>query len=136
MTVMLGLLRSQPPDPYPAEEHSMFINGIVIGVIAFLVIGFFHPVVIYGEYHFGTRLWPVFIVLGILFCAVSLFVKHQVLNAALGITAFSCFWSILELFKQRKRVERGWFPKKQKREPHPEYQKIQAKYTFKQKETI
>ena len=28
-----------------------------------------------------------------------------------GVVAFSCFWSILELFQQRKRVDRGWFPK-------------------------
>jgi hypothetical protein len=26
--------------------------------------------------------------------------------------AFSSFWSILELFEQKKRVEKGWFPKK------------------------
>ncbi|MBO7458075.1 MAG: DUF4491 family protein [Paludibacteraceae bacterium] len=26
-------------------------------------------------------------------------------------TACSSFWSILELFEQKKRVERGWFPK-------------------------
>jgi hypothetical protein len=114
----------------------MSINGIIIGAIAFLTIGFFHPVVIYGEYHLGTRLWSVFLVFGILLCAVSLFVKHQVLNAALGIIAFSCFWSIFELFKQRKRVERGWFPKKQKRESYPEYQERQTEYTFKQKETV
>jgi hypothetical protein len=101
----------------------MNLNGIVIGLIAFLSIGLFHPVVIYGEYHFGTKLWSVFLVLGLLFCAGSLFVKHPVLNAALGINAFNCFWSILELFKQRKRVERGWFPKKQKRES---YQKKEA----------
>ena len=29
--------------------------------------------------------------------------------------AFSSFWSILELFQQEKRVERGWFPKNPKR---------------------
>ena len=91
----------------------MSTNGIIIGAITFLVIGVFHPIVIHGEYHFGTKLWPVFLGIGILLCAVSLFVKHAVFNAALGISAFCCFWSILELFNQKKRVERGWFPKKQ-----------------------
>jgi hypothetical protein len=91
----------------------MSTNGIIIGVIAFLLIGVFHPIVIYGEYHFGTKLWPVFLCSGILLCAVSLFVENVVFNAVLGIAAFSCFWSILELFNQKKRVERGWFPKKQ-----------------------
>jgi hypothetical protein len=91
----------------------MSINGIVIGALAFLVIGVFHPIVIHGEYHFGTKLWPVFLGAGILLCALSLFVENIIFNAALGITAFSCFWSILELFNQKKRVECGWFPKKQ-----------------------
>jgi hypothetical protein len=90
----------------------MSIDGILIGVITFLVIGIFHPLVVYGEYHFGTKLWPVFLCTGILLCVVSLFAENAVLRAALGITAFSCFWSIHELFNQAKRVERGWFPKK------------------------
>ena len=28
----------------------------------------------------------------------------------LGIFAFSSFWSIGEVFKQRERVRKGWFP--------------------------
>ncbi|MBQ5864199.1 MAG: DUF4491 family protein, partial [Bacteroidales bacterium] len=27
----------------------------------------------------------------------------------------SSFWSILEVFEQKKRVEKGWFPKNPKR---------------------
>jgi hypothetical protein len=91
----------------------MSTNGIVIGALAFLLIGVFHPIVIHGEYHFGTKLWPVFLGAGILLCVLSLFVENIIFNAALGITAFSCFWSIFELFQQKKRVERGWFSKKQ-----------------------
>jgi hypothetical protein len=90
----------------------MSAHGIIIGLIAFLIIGIFHPIVIYGEYHFGTKIWPVFLAAGIILCVVSLFIKSIIVNAALGITAFSCFWSIIELFHQKKRVERGWFPKK------------------------
>jgi hypothetical protein len=90
----------------------MFINGILTGIITFFIIGVFHPLVIYGEYHFGIKIWPVFLGSGIILCAVSLFVQNTVLCAALGITAFSCFWSIFELFKQKRRVERGWFPRK------------------------
>ncbi|MBR2492199.1 MAG: DUF4491 family protein, partial [Paludibacteraceae bacterium] len=33
------------------------------------------------------------------------------ISIVLGVVAFSSFWSILEVFHQRKRVERGWFPK-------------------------
>ena len=33
----------------------------------------------------------------------------------LGVIAFSSFWSIKEVFDQRKRVEKGWFPENPKR---------------------
>ncbi|MDR2393789.1 MAG: DUF4491 family protein [Treponema sp.] len=90
----------------------MVFSGIVIGLIACIAIGIFHPLVIYGEYHCGVRLWPCFLVAGIILCLLSLLVKQMILNATLGILAFCCFWSIHELFRQKKRVEKGWFPKK------------------------
>lgn len=31
------------------------------------------------------------------------------------VTAFSCFWSILELIQQERRVQKGWFPANPKR---------------------
>ncbi|MDR1972752.1 MAG: DUF4491 family protein [Treponema sp.] len=51
--------------------------------------------------------------MGLSLCAVSLFVHNIIAGTALGITAFCCLWSIKELFQQRKRVDRGWFPQKQ-----------------------
>lgn len=36
-------------------------------------------------------------------------------QALLGVTAFSSFWTILEIFEQEKRVEKGWFPRNPKR---------------------
>jgi hypothetical protein len=93
----------------------MTITGILIGLIAFAVIGIFHPLIIYGEYHFGTKIWPAFLLTGLLLCAASLFAGNVILGAALGIIAFCCFWSIKELFQQQKRVEKGWFPKKPKK---------------------
>ena len=33
-------------------------------------------------------------------------------STIIGVTAFSCFWSILELFEQRECVRKGWFPRK------------------------
>jgi hypothetical protein len=36
-------------------------------------------------------------------------------TSACGVFAFSSFWSIGELFQQRKRVEKGWFPKRDKK---------------------
>ena len=35
----------------------MYFTGLIIGVATFLIIGLFHPLVIKGEYYFGTRIW-------------------------------------------------------------------------------
>ena len=93
----------------------MNFTGLIIGVATFLCIGLFHPLVIKAEYHFGTGCWWVFLVLGLVCIAGSLLVASTILSTLLGVTAFSSLWSILELFKQRKRVEKGWFPKNPKR---------------------
>lgn len=89
--------------------------GLVIGLATFLIIGLFHPIVIKGEYYFGTGCWWAFAVAGVLFIVLSVLVREIILSTIFGVTAFSCFWSILELFEQKKRVERGWFPKNPKR---------------------
>lgn len=89
--------------------------GLVIGLATFLIIGLFHPIVIKGEYHFGTGCWWAFAVAGVLFIVMSVLVREIILSTIFGVTAFSCFWSILELFEQKKRVERGWFPENPKR---------------------
>lgn len=89
--------------------------GVIIAVVTFLVIGLFHPVVIKTEYYFGTRSWWVFLVAGILFVFASLWVGNVVLSSVLGVIGCSCLWSILEIFEQRERVKKGWFPMNPKR---------------------
>jgi phosphotransferase system glucose/maltose/N-acetylglucosamine-specific IIC component len=91
------------------------LYGLFAGVISLLVIGVFHPVVIKGEYYFGKRVWPLFLVVGIVLSAASVFMGNTYLSIFLGILAFTCFWSIVELFEQEKRVNRGWFPKNPER---------------------
>lgn len=93
----------------------MYLSGVFIGVVAFLCIGLFHPVVIKSEYYFGRRIWPVFAVLGIIFVIFAVLVGNVVFSACLAIIGMSCLWSIKELFDQEKRVEKGWFPKNPKR---------------------
>lgn len=89
----------------------MNIQGIILGLAAFLCIGLFHPIVIKCEYYFGVRSWPVFFVVGVASCIGSLFIDNVYASVILGVFGFSCFWSILELFEQRERVRKGWFPK-------------------------
>ena len=84
--------------------------GVIIGLATFLVIGLFHPLVIKAEYYIGVKSWWLFLFLGIVTGVFSLLVESLVVSIILGVVAFSSFWSIGEVFQQRKRVEKGWFP--------------------------
>ncbi|MBE6234913.1 MAG: DUF4491 family protein [Bacteroidales bacterium] len=90
-------------------------SGITVGLATFLIIGVFHPIVIKAEYHFGKRCWWAFALAGVAFAVLSLFISNMVLATVTGVTAFSCFWSIHELFEQENRVKKGWFPANPKR---------------------
>lgn len=88
----------------------MNFSGIILGASAFIIIGIFHPIVIKAEYYLGKRCWWMFALAGIGFCIAAMFVEDIVVSSVLGVIGFSCFWSILELFEQEKRVKKGWFP--------------------------
>ena len=90
-------------------------GGLLIGIATFLIIGLFHPLVVKAEYFFGTAIWWIFLVFGLIGTAISLMVSNMVISTLLGVFAFSCFWTIKELFEQEKRVQKGWFPKNPKR---------------------
>ena len=94
----------------------MNYEGILLGAGAFLCIGLFHPLVMKAEYYFGVKSWWAFLLLGLICIAGSLAVANAIASTLLGVVAFSSLWSILELFKQKKRVEKGWFPANPKRQ--------------------
>lgn len=85
-------------------------TGLAIGIIAFGIIGIFHPVVIKCEYHFTEKVWPAFLAAGLILCAASLFVHNTILSATLAVTGCTMLWSIKELKEQTERVRKGWFP--------------------------
>ncbi len=87
-------------------------EGLAVGLATFLIIGLFHPLVIKGEYYFGVRCWWVFLLLGIAGCVASVLIGDTIASTLCGVVAFSSFWSIGELFQQRERVRKGWFPKR------------------------
>ncbi len=91
------------------------LMGLVIAVATFVVIGLFHPIVIRAEYHFGTRCWWAFAVAGVALLALSVWTTNLLASAVLGVTGCSSLWSILEVFEQRQRVLKGWFPMNPKR---------------------
>lgn len=92
-------------------------SGVAIGIATFLIIGLFHPLVIKAEYYIGVKSWWIFLLLGVFTGIASLLVNNLIISILLGVFAFSSFWSIGEVFEQRKRVQKGWFPKN----PHRKY---------------
>lgn len=93
----------------------MYFTGIIIAVSTFFIIGLFHPIVIKAEYYWGTRPWWLFLVGGIVCIFCSLLLENTILSSIVGVAGASLLWSIGELFEQKKRVEKGWFPMNPKR---------------------
>lgn len=93
---------------------NLSFEGLAVGLVTFLIIGLFHPLVIKGEYYYGVRCWWAFLALGVIMSIASI-MTGGTLSIIAGVVAFSSFWSIGEVFEQRKRVERGWFPANPKR---------------------
>ncbi len=88
----------------------MNFTGLLVGLSTFLIIGLFHPLVMKAEYYIGVKSWIIFALAGVVFSIASLLVNGFILSTILGVVAFSSFWSILEVFEQRERVRKGWFP--------------------------
>lgn len=95
---------------------SVNLLGLATGILTFLIIGLFHPLVIKAEYHIGTRSWIIFLVAGIVAAGFSLFIQSTLPSILCGVVSFSSFWAIIEVFQQRERVRKGWFPANPKRE--------------------
>ena len=85
------------------------LGGIAIGICTFLIIGLFHPIVVKAEYY-----WT-FLVLGIAGIIGTVLISDILISSLLGVFSFSSFWTIKEIFEQRERVLKGWFPMNPKR---------------------
>jgi hypothetical protein len=99
----------------------IYFTGLIIAISTFLIIGLFHPLVIKVEYYTGTRYWWVFLLVGVLSLVIALFIENALVSALIGVFGASSLWTIGELYSQKKRVEKGWFPMNPKRKN--EYQK-------------
>lgn len=82
-------------------------NGLLLGMVAFITIGLFHPIVAKAEYYIGKKIWGVFFVLGFAFAALSLFFRSNLGSVILGTIGAGAFWSTHEVFKQHQRVLLG-----------------------------
>jgi len=99
----------------------MNFQGITIGIIAFAIIGIFHPIVIKTEYYFGKKVWPVFLAVGVLLIGLSLFINSSIISAITGVIGFSSLWSIHEIIEQEERVKKGWFPNNPNKNMKPKH---------------
>lgn len=101
----------------------IYFTGVIIAICTFLIIGMCHPLVIKTEYYSGTRYWWLWLVGGIFFICAAFIVPNAfesektgiVVSSILGVCGASLLWGIGELFAQKKRVKKGWFPMNPKR---------------------
>ncbi len=103
-------------------------TGVIIAISTFLIIGLCHPLVIKMEYHTGTKYWWTFLAVGIICLGFAFFVSNVIISSLLGVTGASFLWGIGELFSQKKRVQKGWFPMNPKRKH--EYEPIDKDETL------
>lgn len=90
-------------------------QGLAIGACTFLIIGLYHPLVIKGEYYFGLKVNYAFALAGVIASTLALITTSTFWSAILAVVAFSSFWGIKEVYEQRERVRKGWFPANPKR---------------------
>ena len=54
------------------KERKMHFEGVAIGLLVFVIIGVFHPMVIKTEYYYGKNVWPIYFIIGWLFVGFSI----------------------------------------------------------------
>ena len=94
----------------------MNFSGILTAGIIFLVIGIFHPIVIWAVYYFTKRCWPVFLAAGVIRLGLSVCSGREMPSVFLGVLGCTFLWSIQELYEQEERVKKGWFPENSNRQ--------------------
>ena len=62
------------------------MEGVVVGIVALVMIGVFHPIVIKCEYYFSHRIWPLFLAAGIGFLLAALFTEGWLVFPVYGVS--------------------------------------------------
>ncbi len=93
--------------------HKSFeISGLTVGLCVFVIIMLARWLCIWGEYHFTKKFWIFFFVVGVIAVISALLVHNLLISTILSALGFIFLWGIHETIEQEKRVEKGWFPKK------------------------
>lgn len=72
--------------------------GLLTGLATFVIIAAFHPLVVQAEYLFSQKAGILFLFAGGLILFFSFQVESPLFSAVLGVLAFTCFWSIKEIY--------------------------------------
>ena len=91
------------------------IAGIFICFSFIFYIWILHIFVVWYEYNYGKKGWPLFLILGFVCYIIAYYLKRVMFSISLGILGTSLLWCIKEMFDQHVRVKRGWFPMNPKR---------------------
>ncbi|MDR1348886.1 MAG: DUF4491 family protein [Prevotellaceae bacterium] len=91
------------------------LSGIIVGFSLFVIIYISQWACIKGEYYFTKKFWIFFLFTGIAGIAVSLLSDNITVSSIASISGFVSLWGIGETVMQEKRVQKGWFPKRQKK---------------------
>ncbi|MGV8981642.1 DUF4491 family protein [Clostridium sp.] len=75
----------------------------------------------FAAIHIAQKVWPVFLVAGILLIGLSLYINSSIISAISGVVGFSSFWSIHEIIEQEERVKKGWFPNNPNKDMKPKH---------------
>ena len=66
-------------------------EGSQLGGASLLVIGAFHPLVIWCEYHFSQKIWPLFLLCGLICLGLALFCTWAALYSFWDLWAWLSF---------------------------------------------
>lgn len=74
----------------------MEYQGLVIGLLAFLMVRFFRYIVGKYEYIFSGRLWLCVLTIGIIAVISSFFINEIIISTLVAIFGCVCLWAIYE----------------------------------------
>ncbi len=84
----------------------MNFTGIIMGVFMLFFTGIGHVIVIKGEYHFGIKIWPGFLILGIGLIVLSLIIDNVYLSGGLGIGGLTFFMGNIRVVSTKGKSEK------------------------------
>ncbi len=109
------------------KVYQGFSGGMMLHTGYLFGHGICHPITIKLEYYFGRKGWWGFFIPGVICMVISLLLDKYIASTIVAAFAFSCFWGIGEVFKQEKRVLKGWFPENPKRHAYYERRRKELK---------